>query len=65
MKNEIKVKAITIALIASVLFLAVAVDYLPHLVAWLPLIISATFACSSRAFVAHVNSWLDKVIPID
>ena len=31
----------------------------------LPLIISATFACSSSAFVAHINRWLDKVIPID
>lgn len=65
MKNEIKVKAITIALIASVLFLEVAVDYLPHLVAWIPLLASATYACSCRAWVASVNRWLDKVIPID
>lgn len=65
MKNEIKVKAITIALIASILFLAVAVDYLPHLVAWLPLLVSATLAISCRAWVASVNRWLDKIIPID
>lgn len=62
MKKE--VKAITAALIASALFLIVGVDYLPHLICWLPLIISATFACSSSAFVAHVTQWLDRVIPI-
>ena len=63
MKTQVKV--ITAALIASALFLVVGVDYLPHLICWLPLIISATFACSSSAFVAHINRWLDKVIPID
>lgn len=63
MKKEVKV--ITAALIASALFLVVGVDYLPHLICWLPLIISATFAYSSSAFVAHVTQWLDRVIPID
>ena len=65
MKKNTQVKAITIALIVSALFLVVGVDYLPHLICWLPLIISATFACSSSAFVAHVTRWLDRVIPID
>ena len=63
MKKEVKV--ITAALITSALFLVVGVDYLPHLICWLPLIISATFACSSSAFVAHVSQWLDRVMPID
>ena len=65
MKKETQVKVITAALIASALFLVVGVDYLPHLVCWLPLIISATFACSSSAFVAHISRWLDRVMPID
>lgn len=65
MKSTTKIKAITAALIASALFLIIGVDYLPHLVAWLPMFITATFALSSRAWVAHVNRWLDKVIPID
>lgn len=65
MKNETKVKVITAALIASALFLVVGVDYMPHFMAWLPLLISATFAFSSRAWIVHINRWLDKVIPID
>lgn len=65
MKNETKVKVITATLIASALFLVIGVDYLPHLVAWLPLLVSATFALSSRAWVASINKWLDKIIPID
>lgn len=65
MKNETKVKVITATLIASALFLVVGVDYLPHLVAWLPLLVSATFAFSCRAWVASINRWLNKVIPID
>lgn len=65
MKSTTKIKAITAALIASALFLVIGVDYLPHLVAWLPILITATFAFSNRAWVAHVNRWLDKVMPID
>lgn len=65
MKNETKVKVITATLIASALFLVIGVDYLPHLVAWLPLLVSATFAFSCRAWVASINRWLNKVIPID
>ena len=63
MKNETKV--ITATLIASALFLIIGVDYLPHLVAWLPLLVSATLAFSCRAWVANINRWLDKIIPID
>lgn len=65
MKSTTKIKVITAALIASALFLIIGVDYVPHFVAWLPILITATFAFSSRAWVAHVNRWLDKVMPID
>lgn len=65
MKSTTKIKVITVALIASALFLIIGVDYVPHLVAWLPMLITATFALSSRAWVAHINRWLDKVMPID
>lgn len=65
MKNSTKIKLLTIALIACVLFLVVGVDYLPHLVCWMPLIITACFALSSRAFVTYITRWLDRVIPID
>lgn len=65
MKNSTKIKLLTIALIACVLFLVVGVDYLPHLVCWMPLIITAYLALKCRAFVAHINRWLDRVIPID
>jgi hypothetical protein len=65
MKSTTKIKAITAALIVSALFLIIGVDYLPHLVAWLPMLVTATFALSSRAWVAHINKWLDKVMPID
>jgi hypothetical protein len=65
MKSTTKIKIITAALIASALFLIIGIDYLPHFVAWLPMLVTATFALSSRAWVAHVNRWLDKVIPID
>lgn len=65
MKSTTKIKVITAALIASALFLIIGVDYLPHLVAWLPMLVTATFALSSRAWVAHISRWLDKVMPID
>jgi hypothetical protein len=65
MKITTKIKVITAAVIASVLFLIIGVDYLPHLVAWLPMLVTATFALSSRAWVAHINKWLDKVMPSD
>lgn len=65
MKSTTKIKVITAALIASALFLIIGVDYLPHLVCWLPMLITATFALSSRAWVAHINKWLDKVMPSD
>jgi hypothetical protein len=65
MKSTTKIKAITAALIVSALFLIIGVDYLPHFVAQLPMLVTATFALSSRAWVAHINRWLDKVIPID
>ena len=65
MKSTTKIKAITAALIASALLLIIGVDYLPRFVAWLPMLVATTFALSSRAWVAHVNRWLDKVIPID
>lgn len=65
MKNKTKVKVITAILIVSLLFLVIGVDYFPHLVAWLPLLVSATLAFSCRAWVASINRWLDKIIPID
>lgn len=65
MKSTTKIKIITAALIASALFLIIGADYLPHLVCWLPMLITATFALSSRVWVAHINRWLDKVMPID
>lgn len=65
MKSTTKIKIITAALIASALFLIIGADYLPHFVAWLPMLVTATFALSSKVYVTHVTRWLDKIIPID
>ena len=47
------------------LFLVIGVDYLPHAVCWLPLLITAFFSLRCKAFCKHINNWLDRVIPLE
>ena len=54
-----KIISIYIAgLIISALFLIIAVDYIPVLVAWAPLLMMASFSCKSRCF----RAWVIKVV---
>ena len=45
-------------LIISVLFLIIAVDYIPVLAAWFPLLMMASFSCKSRCF----RAWVIRVV---
>ena len=65
MNNKMKITMCYIILAVSILFLAIGVDYLPHLVCWMPLLISFYFTLNCRAFFVHINRWLDRVIPIE
>ena len=65
MNNKTKITMCYIILAVSILFLAIGVDYLPHAVCWTPLLISAFISFKCRAFNAHINKWLDQVIPIE
>lgn len=60
-----KITLCYIALITSMLFLVIGVDYLPHAVCWLPLLITAFFSLRCKAFCKHINNWLDRVIPLE
>ena len=47
------------------LFLVIGVDYMPHIMAWLPMIIAFYFAFRCKAFFVHINHLLDKIIPLE
>ncbi|MBR5821328.1 MAG: hypothetical protein IKY51_00585 [Alistipes sp.] len=65
MKDSTKITICHLANIASILFLIVGVDYLPHGACWMPILISAFFTLRCRVFYKHINTWLDRLIPID
>lgn len=63
MKTNIKVAICYAAIILSILFLVIGVDYLPILLCWVPLIITGGFALKCRAFVDSLNNIVNNVIP--
>jgi hypothetical protein len=58
-----KAKAILwwIVLAASMLFLVIGVDYIPHLVCWMPMCIAFCFAMQSKAFKKSFNKLSDRI----
>lgn len=63
MKTSTKVKICYTAVVLSVIFLVVGVDYLPVLACWLPLIITGGFALQCKAFVESLSRIINNVIP--
>ena len=65
MSNRNKIRTCYTALSLAILFLVIGVDYMPHMVAWLPMIITFYFAFRCKAFFVHINQLLDKIIPLE
>lgn len=63
MKTNIKVAICYIAVILSILFLVIGVDYLPVLACWLPLIITGGLALQCKAFVESLSRIVNNIIP--
>lgn len=47
------------------LFLIIGVDYLPHLVCWMPMILTAFFIAQCKAFFVHVVKMMERLMPTD
>ena len=60
-----KITLCYIALFASMLFLVIGVDYLPHLVCWMPMILTAFFVANCKAFFVHVVRMMERLIPLE
>lgn len=65
MKRSTQVAICYTALIISVLFLIIAVDYLPLIVCWLPTTITAFLSLHCKAFTDHIIKKLDTLMPIE
>lgn len=52
-----KARVCWIALIASILFLVIGVDYMPHSICWLPLIVTFYFSSNCEAFLNSLNNF--------
>lgn len=63
MNNRTKLAICYTAVVLSILFLVVAVDYLPVLACWLPLIITGGFALQCNAFVESLSRIVNNIIP--
>lgn len=55
MTDKMQIRICWVAIIASILFLVIGVDYLPILACWMPLLVTCklTFACD--AFRKHLE----------
>ena len=65
MSNQNKIRVCYTALALAMLFLVIGVDYMPHIMAWLPMIIAFYFAFRCKTFFVHINHLLDKIIPLE
>ena len=65
MKTNILIKVCYTALIISGLFLCIAVDYLPLIVCWLPLLIAAFITLHYKPFTDHVIKKMNALMPLD
>lgn len=63
MNNRTKLAICYTAVVLSVIFLVVGVDYLPVLACWLPLIITGGFALQCKAFVESLSRIVNNIIP--
>lgn len=63
MKKSTKVAICYAAIILSMLFLVVGVDYLPILLCWVPFIIAGYCTLKCRAFVDSLNNIVNNIIP--
>ena len=55
MKNSIKVRLVILSI--SAIFLVIAVDYIPHIIAWMPLLVSAYYSAKNKDF----RDWFSKL----
>lgn len=59
--DKVKATLWWIALVASFLFLVIGVDYLPHLICWIPMGIVFYFAMQSKAFKKSFDKFTDRI----
>lgn len=52
-----KARVCWVALIASMLFLVIGVDYMPHSICWLPLIVTFYFSFNCEAFLNSLKNF--------
>lgn len=55
-------KLLVIGLVISVLFLIIAVDYIPHTIAWLPLLITGYLSLNNEEFVEWFSKKVDNLV---
>lgn len=55
MTEKMQIKVCWAAIIASILFLVIGVDYFPILACWLPLLITCKFTFMCRAFRRYLE----------
>lgn len=59
MTDKMRIRICWVAIVASILFLVIGVDYFPVLACWIPLLITIKLTFSCRAFRKYLE--LDKV----
>lgn len=63
MTTKTKISLCYIAILASMLFLTIGVDYFPILVCWIPLVITAYFTLRYEPFRDNLAEFLNNIIP--
>lgn len=56
MRNSIELRLVS--LLAGILFLVVSVDFIPHAIAWIPMISAFVYSCKSRRF----RAWFTRIV---
>lgn len=63
MTTKVKITTCYIALIASIIFLTIGVDYFPILACWIPFIVVAYFTLRYEPFRDNLADFLSNIIP--
>ena len=63
MTTKFKITTCYIALIASIIFLTIGVDYFPILACWIPFIVVAYFTLRYEPFRDNLADFLSNIIP--
>ena len=63
MTEKHKIALCYTALVIATIFLVVAVDYIPHIVCWMPLIVTAYAVAQCKAFKTHFDNLMNNIIP--